>query len=808
MFKFAKQNLVKSPLRSFLMLFGFTFMMVIISLAATMQDVMTAYYVYQYERRTEHIDLEMTIGTNAEARYFSTRDLNNLQLNNHANVFKIDTITQESTYLTLMATNEADFELLYGQYYSLLEDEIILTETAAKTLGLNQTDRLTLTLGSGNLTFTVKAIIPDYGVFQGEKGFIRHDPHVATLLKTLLPSLSNYPDSFFTNFNNSVYFDTIDITSTIEVVSAMNSYQQLDFKVSIPSNYIKQLINRAVSLFQLMLIFIGITIFLLIQTTYALVFKEKEHMLTTIQLLGGSLRFGFGLWVIEMGILTIPAFFLAYGFTYGIIQIGMWVLLPGLLYPLSWLPVLMSLSVVWGLFAITILYYSLRWHSKTEINRLKFIPSKQTDWSVHMIIVSVGLSIYALLNRGSLNDTLIRLVVTILIASSVILVIHLLVGCGLKLLKQKPYTYLFKMSDNKKSLHRFLVLSLTTIVSITLLIQTTGYIQLKANHIRREYQADLVLSNVLRQMDVVQTEVSNMPEVNGSTPVGIYRNVKITPSGQTFQAVYAIDPAKIPEYFGMIAVQNSLETFIQSHEPAIWLPMRYQAVYDIKVGDIITLDINPSYNQVSLKVIGFFDEAVGNTAFINTHQFIGYEGLKQTHLLIKTDEVKTVQTKLMNQYGSKLYYVYDFQAGAKALSDEVIQSMHYATVISFVILAGLFLSLLNQGILLLDELKTNYMRVSILGLSFKQLATYIWIEGLVIACTLTLSASILLRLLNPLIKPLLLIFNEYEKITFQSNDFLLGLCLGNHLILLTRLFYIRKLKQMNIVSVLKMHDLN
>lgn len=808
MFKFAKQNLVKSPLRSFLMLFGFTFMMVIISLATTMQDVMRQYYIYQYERRTEHIDLEMTIGTNSEARYFSTRDLNELALNNHATVFKIDTMTEENTYLTLMATNEADFELLYGQYYSLLENEIILTETTANRLGLKQSETLTLTIGSGHLTFIVKDIIPDYGVFQGEKGFIRHDPHVATLLKTLLPSLSNYPDSFFINFNNTVYFDTNDIASTIQVMSSIPSYQQLDFKVSIPTNYINQLINRAVSLFQLMLLFIGVTVFLLIQTTYALVFKEKEQMLSTIQLLGGSLRFGFGLWVIEMGLLTIPAFFLAYGLTYGIIQMGMWVLLPGLSYPLSWLSVLISLSLVWGLFAITILYYSVRWHTKTEITRLKFVPSKRVSWLVHIIIVSFGLGIYALLNRGSLNDTLIRLVIIVLIAYSVILLIHPLGGYGLKLFKQQPYTFLFKMSDNKKSLYRFLILSLTTIVSITLLIQTTGYIQLKANHIRREYQADLVLSNVLRQMDVVQTEVSAIPEVSNSTPVGIYRNVKIMPTDQTFQAIYAIDPAKITEYFGMVAVQNSLDDFIHSHEPAIWLPMRYQAVYGLKVGDTITLDINPSFEQVSLKVIGFFDEAVGNTAFINLHQYVGYEGLKQTHLLIKTDDVKTVQTKLMNEYGSRLYYVYDFQAGAKALSDEVIQSMHYATVISFVILAGLFLSLLNQGILLFDELKTNYMRVSILGFSFKQIATYIGFEGIVIASTLTLSSSILLMLLNPLIKPLLLLFNEYEKIVFAPNDFLIGLCLGNLLILFTRFFYIRKLSQMNIVSVLKMHDLN
>lgn len=141
--KFAKQNLVKSPLRSFLMLLSFTFLMVVLTLAFTMNDVLTEYYVYRYERQSEHIDLEMTIGSNASARYFSTRSLDENDAGVYAKVFKVDVLAEDANYITIFATSEVDFELLYGTAYALNEHEIILTETSAKAhqVAVSESDR-------------------------------------------------------------------------------------------------------------------------------------------------------------------------------------------------------------------------------------------------------------------------------------------------------------------------------------------------------------------------------------------------------------------------------------------------------------------------------------------------------------------------------------------------------------------------------------------------------------------------------------------------------------------------------------------
>lgn len=161
MLKFAKQNLVKSPLRSFLMLLGFTFLMVVLTLSFTMQDVLKHYYYYRYERIYEHIDLEMTIGSNSTARYFSTRTLDENYAGVYAKVFKIETLTNNQTYVTIFATSEADFEILYGERKTLLPNEIILTETAAKTHQVEILDTITLSLGTTEKTFIVKEIVPE-----------------------------------------------------------------------------------------------------------------------------------------------------------------------------------------------------------------------------------------------------------------------------------------------------------------------------------------------------------------------------------------------------------------------------------------------------------------------------------------------------------------------------------------------------------------------------------------------------------------------------------------------------------------------
>ena len=806
--KFAKQNLVKSPLRSFLMLFGFSFMMVVISLALSMKSVMEAYYIHAYQQRTAHIDLEMTIGPNSASRYFSTRDLTELGLNNHANVFKIDTLTDQDTYLTVLATNPSDFELLYQGDYTLSETEIIITKSSAKTLDLMVGDTVSLSIGTQTLHLTVKDILPDYGVFQGQTAYIAHDPHVASFLKTLFPPLTNYPNSFFSNFNNTVYFDTVDIEETKTLVSNIQAYQDLTFKESIPVDYIKQLVNRAVSLFQLMLIFIGIAVFLLIQTTYALVFKEKEQSLSIIKLLGGSLAFGFSIWAIEMVLLMIPATIIAYLLTYLIIQIGLNVLMPGLEYIVSIPIMLWSTGLVLGIFLLTTLLYGIRFNRKTEIARLSFKPDKNVSLRIHSCVVLASFGLIFWIGHDTLYESLWSLMLTIVVAYSLIKVIHQGVFKLISLFKEHSLPYLFKMTAVKKSFYRFMILALATFVSVTLLFQTTGYIKLKAYYIRREYQADLLMTNVLNNPIQVQNEIESLEGVEVASVVGIYRNVAINPSGQTLSAIYMLDPDMIPHYFGMKSEDDSLTDFIHSNEPSIWLPMRYKAVYDIEIGDVINLSINKEFNDVNLKVIGFFDEAVGNTAFINLYRFVEYQSLKQSNILIKTTQKEDIQKTLMDTYGHRLIYILDFQAGAKALSKEVITSMNYATFVIFIILFGLLLSLLNQGLILFDELKPNYMRVSLLGYSNRKLGSYLLTEGVLMMMTLTLSSIILLQTLNPLIKPLLLLFDEYEKITFSFSDLGMGLLFSNILLLITRVLYLKGLRQMNLVQILKMHQMD
>jgi hypothetical protein len=251
---------------------------------------------------------------------------------------------------------------------------------------------------------------------------------------------------------------------------------------------------------------------------------------------------------------------------------------------------------------------------------------------------------------------------------------------------------------------------------------------------------------------------------------------------------------------------DDLTTFQHSTEPAIWLPMRYQAIYGVEIGDTVHLGLTKTHDHVPLKVLGFFDEAVGNTAFINLHRVSGYSDLKQTHILINSSDPQTLKNQLLNTYSSRLFYVNDFQLNARNLSHEVIQSMNYATFVTMMILAGLLLSMMNQGMILFYELKPSYVRASILGLSKKTLNHHLWIEGLVVSLSLSLSTILTVWMINPLIKPLLLWFDEYENIVFKPVDIALGLVIGNLMLIATRLFYVSRSKHLTPSDVLKMHQ--
>lgn len=84
---------------------------------------------------------------------------------------------------------------------------------------------------------------------------------------------------------------------------------------------------------------------------------------------------------------------------------------------------------------------------------------------------------------------------------------------------------------------------------------------------------------------------------------------------------------------------------------------------------------------------------------------------------------------------------------------------------------------------------------------------FFWIEGLIQSITLTLSTVIIVLLLNPLIKPLLLLFDEYENLVFKPIDMLTGLVFGNLMLVFTRLVYVRMIRDLNPSDVLKMHQI-
>lgn len=822
-FRFAFKNLIKYPLQTFVLLFSFFSLFTVTLIGFSIRAIIESYYYEKNIAEYRDIDFYLTANENSKTRYFSIRSLNENQevqelFSDVLPFFEIQTLVglnEEKIYVTAMASAIDSFKKTAGLVnYSkeLSNNEVIITESLAKKYQLNINDSLILYVGESLKSFEIVEIVIDDGLFYGNKIYLNKEHTLSFFLSALNPDLGNLNPIFLKNLYNRIYFEVkeeVDIDYAKEKVLSINDYKYLNITNILDyENY--KLIERNITIFLIIISFIFLAIFSVIQTTFQIIFEEKRKSFSIITILGGTKLYSFFIVAIEIAVLFIISFLISIKLADIIINRGLMYLSINTNYRIRLSAIWLSIGVAIIIFLLTATYYFFKFNRKTAISQIvEVVKDYSTKRKYIFVSLLFAAILYIVIEVSKIKETFpfFILIQTSLIFIGLFLLTFILLSLLEIILKKFKLNYFnlhFKMLFSNKIFYYYSAIMLICFASIIFLVSTYHHQMQKASIIEEEYQIDFALTNFISRFDLTFNDLNELDEAERVSAVLMYQNVKFIDNQEKLKYFISLDYEDINYYFNYNIDEEISLKLLNKDVGVVILPERFHLLYGLDVGDTVNISINQKYSMEQFEIIGFIDTQSYNIAFCNMLSLEKYESEIANAIFVNAQGDRLdLKEKLINRYSKNLIYVLDFKEIIQEASTEIKQVINYVSYIITVFLVCIIFSIFNCSILLFQDLQKNYSRAIILGVSKKKLIVNIILEQLLIFIVYLVSSIFCLKVFSYILPEVFIFWGEYEKIILSIDWLVTGGLLCFIVYLFTRGVYFIKLLLLNPIAILK-----
>lgn len=816
--RFAYRNIVHYKMRTVLLFFSFAALFTALLIGFSMPDYFESYYYGRLESRYGTIDLVMKTSPNGNTRFFSVRTLyDNPVLDDHvesyAPFFEVDTLidlpNESKVYVKTMAsTGEELMEITGLDLPEIKSDETILTETMAEKNDLGIGDAITMVVGEANQVLTVRAIVPDKGLFEGDTIFIEREGSLRLFLRAVDSSYANAPWILLENMYNTVYFslsENTDYETGRAGLQAIDAFENLEFEETINDLAVNQLVRRATSVFNVIFVIIVFAILFVLQTTFLLFFNEKQRAFGITSILGGKSLFSYVVALIEITVFYVITLSISYWLSNLIIRIGSDYVGTELRYRIRTDDVVLSALIVSILFLAVSYYYFRSFSKHSSIEHTKDLEHHSPLVIRSFVVFIVSLIAYILLTipfMKSLFGTNHVLVQLVFVAAILFSLARALIAWFVSFHgKPNTATLYLKILLSKRAFSRYVQVLVISMLSIFLLILTYDHIRDKIETIESEYHLDYVLTNLFDDADGLETEINEIEGVEEATSVGLFTDIALTDIDENLGMVVSVDPDQIDEYFTFDISFESRSKLKSTDTLSIVLPERFRQLNGLSIGDVVTLELTPRFDEERFVVVGFFEKEIGNLAFTNIHAFDRYADIHDNAIFLNGTE--KARDTLIDTYSKNLIYVIDYREVVSDKLTEMTRTLEYIMMILIMMITCFILAIIVHSLLLLEEMKAIHARFIVLGTSKTALSS-ILLKGHVIVLLVGLVASTLSAYLIGIRLPdLMLVFNEYEAIAVTPASLLKGALIATVVLIPTYMLYILAARKTRPIDVLK-----
>jgi cell division protein FtsX len=818
--RYAYKNIVKNPLRSVLLILSLLALVTSLLLASSSRNFMTEYFLGDLRSQYQDLDLVVSVGTAGNARYFTIRTLNEnpdqlTYIKEAIPFFEVNTLVDvgdEKVYVNVMSSSIHFFKRVSAVHASRLElseSQVIITKSLADEYQLSHGETLSMHLGSSSKNYVIADIIPDGGLFSGRAIYLNKEYSLPFFLTALNPALSGFPSIFFANLYNTLYID-IQEDQTVETVSTylqgLSGYSNLYVRETINLDEVTEMIDRNMAVFSVIFIIVIFSILLVMSTTMKVYFEDKKKMVAIINLLGGSSRLSYGVILFEFMLFFIISAFLSIWIAQEIVTFGMTYVGSKSSYTLKPLTVFFTLGIAFFIFLGASLRYYL--HAKRTSSIVEVRESVQKDpisirW--YLILSVVSSLVYGLAQWIDLGE--VGVLIRILAITSILFVLPFMLF-KIIVFYQATSTLMFhlKMLIDQQSFRHYVSVLLLSFLSIFLLALTNTHMEERFTSHRAEYKVDYVLTNFITGYDETTLEIQNMPEVHSANQALLYENITFPDYGDSMLLTVSMEPSTLDQYFGIDLSDASLAA-LDMDIPTIILPVRYQKLYGLQIGDSIIANIHPLFPNVEMAIGGFFEKYIANLAFTNLHTIGAFSGTGIRSIFVnEASDSSHLDQLLISNYSQNLVYVLDYQALVESNVQRMERATLYMTIILGAIIICFVLSIVNHSLLLLSQMRKNDARMHILGLSRTSMISLMIHESLWLFIVLITGSLLSFVLLSMELTELILWSGEYENIQLSGTSIVYGMVLIVILFICTRMVYIIKLLNIRPSNVLRNYE--
>lgn len=825
---YALKNISSHPMRSLLIVIGFFALFTTMLLGSTVPTFFKAFFYGELEEKYQNIDLKVTVDPTGDARIFQSRGFSDDSISHVVKevipFFEIDLLVETSQetkfYAHLFSSTLPHFrkianEISFDQL-TLAADEVIITKSLANDYHLNLLDEITLYSKDLSRTFRVVDIIEDGKMFRGHSIYLDKSVSLNFFLESINPSLASLNPLFLTHIHNTVYLeinDDVTLDEAINLIKENPNYANLKYTRTIDPNFVDQMVNRNISVFNMFVSVIMLSVLLVLYTTILIYFEDKRKMFAIIETLGGNKLFSLSIVLIEILIFFLISFVLSLVSSNLIISYGIKFLNSPINYqvPLSNIFIVTIIALLTLL--LTVWLFFNKFNQNTMIQQTKDQGAESQISLLPTSIIAFGsLLLYLVLETTLFTSMLNSLVAPFQIVLSLLFLLSFgsfLIGLVTKCFTSTKKPYLFflhlKIMLTKKAFFQYFSVLLISSLSLYLLVLANNYMDIRRTSYQDQYQLEYIVTNIFNDFDITFSEIQENEHVRHASQVGLFEDVPIVNHKDALREVVSINPNEISFYFNVNIPENVLNTLYEDY-PIIILPVRYQKLYQMNSGDTIVLSMNADHPHISFVIGGFYEKQLSNLAFTNISNIYTDTSLKQNAILVNsTGNTEVLKNELLDAYSNQFIYIIDYQHAVSKLSYDMIRATEYLNGIIIVILFCFVLSIINHSSLLLSQMKTVYSKLYVLGYTYKKMFLLQFYEGVVFVFILLLTTLTTYLMIGTQLIDFIVFFGEYEPVQVTTSSIIWGSILVLSLFISTRLIYVYRTKKVEIQDVLKVY---
>ncbi len=789
---------------SLIIIFTLSLLIMILILSLSMYSVLKDVFVEEAKSQYLSVDIVISYDENSSSRFINTRSLLEtyddeiISLTTFININTLFSTEEAAFYAQMMAGIPNELEQLIDENVPVLSRyDIVITDSLAENYHLEIGDEISFKSDDNVFTYQVKAIISDKGVFSGNCVFVLKE----TIYEDVF-SMSNLE-----NIGNVVY---IQLSKQTDVSQFYNRIIEdpiyMDFNITETINYYE--IERA-SRYDTLLFF-GISLMMLVAlffvmySLFLLFFKDFKKEQGIILSLGGSKQYLKSIFFSTLFLFVL--FSSVLGSILSLLLLNLGVRIYGVqmfVYFPIW-----TIFVSLGITFIIIIIYALIFDYK--LNRLSSMSLITEDehslrkpsvflFIFEFIILLVFLYFKPLsVGYNSIIVTLLSFLILFSLYDVIIYTIH-------RYWHSKSFFGIFQfksISLQAVSRHSFRVMLVIFFVVYSV-ITVRNFIYNESKTFEHLIVTDYAILGIHDYDSSLLTEFEDKYEQANVNEAIVYQDSYLHFEEDIKRVRFSVsmDYEEFHTLFPFeILSQN--QPFNEYDNVFVVLPYSLKYIYDVEVGDSISIDFSKELLNVNVEIAGFFDTNFDNIIYTNIYEYNDQLEIEINTLFVSSNQTVTLED-LIEDYASKLYYIVDMQDFMHDFTDYILRTNNLFMFLSGVLVLSFIIVIINNTLLVFDSKKSDYAKLLILGIPRKKIRLGLLQEYLAIVVTLilfTLIESIVFTLYFP---KMMLVFNYYKEIipTFLDQlytDLILGLIL-----FVVYLYFDYKVSNLQVVSETK-----